>query len=54
MAGCTYSHPQYISKAYNILNKTGNFRVSIKYWNHLPPIQKTWIAFKTKFWEAHK
>ena len=41
MAACPYSHPQAISKAYNILNKTGKFRESIKSWNRLPPIQKT-------------
>ena len=50
---CPYSHPQAIWKAYTILNKTGKFWESIKYWNHLPPTQKTWIAFKTHFCEAH-
>ena len=49
MAGCPYSHPQVISKAYNILNKTGKLRESIKSWNRLTPIQKMWIAFKTHF-----
>ena len=48
-----YSHPQDISKVYNILNKTGKFRWSINSWNRLPLIQKTWVAFKTDFWEAH-
>ena len=50
---CPYSQPQAISKAYNILNKTGKFRESIKSWNRLPPIQKTWIAFKTNFQDSH-
>ena len=54
MACCPYSHPQVISKAYNILNKTGKFRESIKSWNCLPPIQKKWIAFKINFREAHQ
>ena len=49
MENCPYHHPQAISKAYNIINKTGKFRESIKSWNCLPPIQKTWIAFKTLF-----
>ena len=49
MTNCTYSHPQAISKAYNILKNTGKFRESIKSWNHLPPIHKMWIAFKTNF-----
>ena len=53
MENCTYSNPQVISKAYNILNNTGNFQDSIKSWNIFPPIQKTWIAFKTHFQEAH-
>ena len=53
MVNCTYSHPQAMYKAYNILNKTRKFRESIKYWNCLLPIQETWIAFKTNFWEAH-
>ena len=30
MANCPYSHPQAISKSYNILNKTGKFREFIK------------------------
>ena len=44
-----YSHPQDISKVYNILNKTGKFRWSINSWNRLPLIHKTWVAFKTDF-----
>ena len=48
-----YYYPQEISKEYNIINKTGKFRESIKSWNRLPLIQKSWIAFKTQFWEAH-
>ena len=53
MENCPYSHPQAISNAYNIINKTGKFWESIKYWNCLPLIQKTWIAFKTNLREAH-
>ena len=53
MENFPYSHPQEISKAHNILNKTGNFRDSIKSWNRLPPIQKTWIVFKTHSREGH-
>ena len=53
MKNCAYSHSHTISKAYNIVNKTEKFRESIKSWNHLPPIQQTWIAFKTHFQEAH-
>ena len=49
MANFPYSHPQAISKAYNILNKTGKFRESINSCNRLPPIQKMWIVFKTNF-----
>ena len=50
---CPYSHPQAISKAYNILNRTENYRDSIKSWNCLPQIHKMWIAFNTHFREAH-
>ena len=53
MVNCPYSHPQEISKAYNILNKTNKFLESIKYWNRLSQTRKTWIAFKTNFREAH-
>ena len=53
MENCPYSLPQAISKAYNFLNKTGKFRESIKSWNHLPPVHKIWIAFKTHFRESH-
>ena len=35
-----YSHPQAISNAYNIINKTGKFQDYIKSWNCLPLIQK--------------
>ena len=49
MVGCPYSHPQAIYKAYNILNKTGNFRDSINFWNGLPLIHKMWTAFKNNF-----
>ena len=52
MENCPYSHPQAISKAYNILNKTRKFREPIKYWNPLPQIQKMLIAFKTNCLEA--
>ena len=47
-----YSHPQAISKAYNIIKKTGKLRESIKSWNGLPPIQNMWIAFKAHFWST--
>ena len=53
MENCPYSHPQVILKDYKIINKTDKFQESIKYWNYLPPIQKTWSAFKTYFCEAH-
>ena len=53
MANCPYSHPRAIFKAYNILNKTAKFQDSIKSWNPLPLIHKTWIAFKTHFIESH-
>ena len=53
MENCPYSQLHAISKAYNIVNKTGKFRGSIKYWNCFPLIQKTWIAFKTNLREAH-
>ena len=53
MGKCPYLHPQANSKSYNILNKTRNFRESIKSWNCHPLIHKMWIAFKTKFRESH-
>ena len=53
MANCPYYHPQEILKAYNIINSTVKLQQSIKYWNRLSLIQKTWISFKTHFCEAH-
>ena len=53
LAHCPFSQPQAISKAYNLINRTGKFRESIKAWNRLPTIQKTWINFKAHFREAH-
>jgi hypothetical protein len=53
LAHCPFSQPQAIAKAYNLINRTGKFRESIKAWNRLPNVQKTWINFKTHFREAH-
>ena len=53
MANYPYSRPKAISKAYNVLNNTGKFQESIKSCNRPPLIQKTWIALKTHFREAH-
>ena len=53
MAICPFTQPQAMSKGYNILNKTGKFRESIKEWNRLPALQKTWINFKVHFRQAH-
>ena len=41
MATCPFTQPQAMSKAYNILNKTGKFRESIKEWNRRPALQHT-------------
>ena len=54
MAICPYQHLQAISEAYNIFNKTGKFRESIKSWNCIPLTEKKWIAFKTYFREDHE
>ena len=40
-------------KCHNIINKTGKLHKYIKSWNYLHSIQKTWIALKTHFREAH-
>jgi hypothetical protein len=53
LANCPFSQPQAISKAYNLINRTGKFREAIKAWNRLPQVQKTWINFKVHFREAH-
>ena len=54
LAHCPFSDNQAIAIAYNIINKTGKFRESVKAWNRLTLIQKTWIAFKQHFRDAHK
>jgi uncharacterized phage-associated protein len=53
MARCDYTMGQTINTAYSILNRTTKFKESIKAWNRLPALQKTWIAFKTHFRDAH-
>jgi hypothetical protein len=53
MAQCDFTMPQTINIAYAILNRTTKFRESIKAWNRRPALQKTWIAFKIHFREAH-
>ena len=50
---CPYYYPQEISKVYNIIKKTRKSQEYIKAQNRLPPIQKTWIAFKTHFFEIN-
>ena len=54
MLNCPYSHHQSILNAYNIINKTGKFKESIKSQNRFPQIHKMWIAFKTHFCEDHQ
>jgi hypothetical protein len=53
MAQCPYTQTQTINIAYAIINRTTKFRESIKVWNRLPPLQRTWIAFKIHFRDAH-
>ena len=53
LAHCPFTQLQAIATAYNIINTTGKFREAIKAWNRLPLVQKTWIAFKQHFREAH-
>jgi hypothetical protein len=53
MARCTYTMAQTVNIAYSILNRTTKFRDSIKHWNRLPALHKTWISFKLHFREAH-
>jgi hypothetical protein len=45
---------QTIARAYTILNKTRRFKQAITEWNRLTDLQKTWIAFKTHFRQAHQ
>jgi hypothetical protein len=46
---------QTVARAYTtILNKTRRFKTTITEWNRLPELQKTWIAFKTHFRQAHQ
>jgi hypothetical protein len=53
MARCTHTMTQTINIACSILNRTTKFRESIKIWNRLPALHKTWIALKLHFREAH-
>lgn len=53
MANNGYTMIQTVNMAYAILNRTTKFRESIKAWNKLAPLNKTWITFKLHFREAH-
>jgi hypothetical protein len=53
MANCTFTMNQTVNIAYAILNCTTKFKESIKTWNRLPALQRTWIAFKIHFRTAH-
>jgi hypothetical protein len=53
MARCTHTMAQTINIACSVLNRTTKFRDSIKIWNRLPTLHKTWISFKLHFREAH-
>ena len=49
----TYAQTQAISKAYNILNKTGIFKEYIKTWKCGPTVEHTWINFKDHFHQGY-
>ena len=49
----TYTQIQAISKAYNILNKTGVFKDYIKTWKRRPAVEHIWINFKEHFRQGH-
>ena len=53
IASNAYTQNQAISKAYNILNKTGVFKEYIKTWKRRPAVEHTWINFKEHFRQGH-
>ena len=53
-AGVAMTQAQSIQIAYVILWRTTVFKHDLREWNALPPVQKTWINFKTRFRRAVK
>lgn len=53
-AEAPFSQRQAVMIGYNIMNRTGRFKDSLREWIRKPTIQQTWIAFKTHFSQAHK
>ena len=53
LAHCPFTQLQAIALAYNIINKTGKFRETVKSWNRLTLVQQNWIGFKQHFRDAH-
>ena len=49
-----YSNAQIVSISYNIVFSTGMFADSYKDWRRLPPLEHTWVNFKTAFAIAHQ
>ena len=54
MAGVPFSIPQTINMAYRVINNTRKFGNYINKWNRKPPMEKSWMAFKTFFRQAHE
>ena len=49
IVGTLYTQLQAFNIAYVILHRTGKFGLSIRKWNRIPEIQKTWVLFKQFF-----
>ena len=54
MKVCPYSHPHAISKAYNILNKTGKFQRVYQVLESSSSNPENLYCVKTYFFEAHQ
>ena len=45
----TYTNQQYINLAYNIINKTGQYKICLREWNYKDTAVKTWDSLKPHF-----
>ena len=53
VAGVPFTNLQMVNMAYVIINNTRKFGKYIVEWNHLPPMQRTWMRFKDFFRTAY-
>ena len=49
-----YTNQKYIKLDYNIINKSGQYKISIREWNRKDTANKNWAAIKANVCTAHQ